>query len=59
MRDKDRIHLSIGTGVFIPLGSIHRLENPGTEILRVVETQIGSYTGEDDIERFEDVYGRV
>lgn len=59
VRDKDRIHLSIGTGVFIPLGSIHRLENPGTEILRVVETQIGSYTGEDDIERFEDVYGRV
>lgn len=59
VRDKDRIHLIVGTGVFIPQGSIHRLENPGTEILRVVETQIGSYTGEDDIERFEDVYGRV
>ncbi len=59
VRDNDRIHLSIGTGVFIPLGSIHRLENSGTEVLRVVETQIGSYTGEDDIERFEDVYGRV
>ncbi len=59
VRDRDRIHLSIGTGVFIPQGSIHRLENPGTEILRVVETQIGNYTGEDDIERLEDVYGRV
>lgn len=59
VRDKDRIHLTVGVGVFIPQGSVHRLENPGTDILRVVETQIGSYTGEDDIERLEDVYGRV
>ena len=59
VRGKERIHLSAGTSVVIPQGSIHRLENPGTETLRVIETQIGSYTGEDDIERFEDVYGRV
>lgn len=59
VRDKDRIHLSAGVEVFIPLGAIHRLENPGTETLRIVEVQIGAYTGEDDIERIEDVYGRV
>lgn len=59
VRDKDRIHLSVGTGVFIPQGSVHRLENPGPEILRIIETQIGSYTGEDDIERLEDAYGRA
>ncbi len=58
-RDKDRIHLSVGTGVFIPQGSVHRLENPGPDVLRVVETQIGNYTGEDDIERIEDIYGRA
>ncbi|MGA7269007.1 MAG: hypothetical protein WBX21_14745, partial [Aestuariivirga sp.] len=38
---------------------IHRLENTGHETLRIIEVQIGSYTGEDDIERIEDVYGRV
>jgi mannose-1-phosphate guanylyltransferase/mannose-6-phosphate isomerase len=59
VRGEDRIHLSTGEGVYIPLGSIHRLENPGPEVLRIVETQIGKYTGEDDIERIEDIYGRV
>lgn len=59
VRDRDRIHLSAGTGVFIPQGSLHRLENPGSEALRIVETQIGPYTGEDDIERVDDEYGRV
>jgi mannose-6-phosphate isomerase-like protein (cupin superfamily) len=40
-------------------GCIHRPENTGTELLRIIEVQIGSYTGEDDIERLEDIYGRV
>jgi mannose-1-phosphate guanylyltransferase/mannose-6-phosphate isomerase len=43
---------------FIPLGSKHRLENPGDEPLELIEVQSGSYLGEDDIVRFEDVYGR-
>jgi len=43
---------------YIPLGVIHRLENPGTEPLRVIEVQSGNYLGEDDIERFDDSYGR-
>lgn len=43
----------------IPAGSLHRLENPGPEPLELIEVQTGDYFGEDDIERFEDVYGRV
>jgi mannose-1-phosphate guanylyltransferase / mannose-6-phosphate isomerase len=44
---------------FIPMGTLHRLENPGTETLHLIETQCGDYFGEDDIERLEDVYGRA
>ncbi|HMQ09897.1 MAG TPA: mannose-1-phosphate guanylyltransferase/mannose-6-phosphate isomerase [Oligoflexia bacterium] len=45
--------------VFIPQGVSHRLENKGTEALHLIEVQYGSYLGEDDIVRLEDVYGRV
>jgi len=44
---------------FIPLGEKHRLENPGKVPLCLIEVQSGSYLGEDDIVRFEDVYGRT
>jgi len=44
---------------FIPLGEKHRLENPGDVPLRLIEVQSGGYLGEDDIVRFEDVYGRA
>ena len=43
---------------YIPLGSKHRLENPGKQALELIEVQSGGYLGEDDIVRFEDVYGR-
>ena len=43
---------------YIPLGTTHRLENPGRVELEMIEVQSGSYLGEDDIVRFEDVYGR-
>lgn len=43
---------------FIPQGAVHRLENPGTEPLELIEVQSGAYLGEDDIERLEDQYGR-
>jgi mannose-1-phosphate guanylyltransferase/mannose-6-phosphate isomerase len=43
---------------FIPMGTTHRLENPGKVPLHLVEVQSGSYLGEDDIVRFEDTYGR-
>lgn len=50
--------LSEDESTYIPLGTVHRLENPGMIPLELVEVQSGSYLGEDDITRFEDVYGR-
>jgi mannose-1-phosphate guanylyltransferase / mannose-6-phosphate isomerase len=44
---------------YIPIGAQHRLENPGQMPLRIVEVQCGDYLGEDDIIRFDDVYGRT
>jgi mannose-1-phosphate guanylyltransferase/mannose-6-phosphate isomerase len=44
--------------VYIPIGSIHRLANPGKIPLELIEVQVGSYLGEDDIARLDDVYGR-
>lgn len=52
------ILLSENESTYIPLGSIHSLENPGKIALEMIEIQTGSYLGEDDIERFEDLYGR-
>ena len=43
---------------YIPLGSKHRLSNPGKTPLVIIEIQSGSYLGEDDIVRFQDNYGR-
>jgi mannose-1-phosphate guanylyltransferase/mannose-6-phosphate isomerase len=51
--------LSQNQSCFIPLGSKHRLENTTKEPLELVEVQCGSYLGEDDIVRFDDVYGRA
>jgi mannose-1-phosphate guanylyltransferase/mannose-6-phosphate isomerase len=45
-------------GAYIPIGSVHRLANPGRIPLELIEVQVGSYTGEDDIVRIEDAYGR-
>jgi mannose-1-phosphate guanylyltransferase/mannose-6-phosphate isomerase len=43
---------------YIPIGAVHRLANPGRIPLELIEVQVGTYTGEDDIVRLEDVYGR-
>ena len=51
--------LSENQSVYIPLGSRHRLSNPGKVSLTLIEVQSGSYIGEDDIERIEDFYGRT
>jgi mannose-1-phosphate guanylyltransferase / mannose-6-phosphate isomerase len=45
--------------IYIPLGAVHRLENPGIVPLELIEVQSGSYLGEDDIVRYEDVYNRT
>ena len=50
--------LSENESTYIPLGSKHRLSNPGKIPLEIIEVQSGNYIGEDDIVRFEDVYGR-
>lgn len=45
--------------IYVPLGAVHRLENPGKIPMVLIEVQTGSYVGEDDITRFEDVYARA
>jgi len=50
--------LSENESTYIPIGAVHALENPGKVELELIEIQSGSYLGEDDIVRFEDVYGR-
>jgi mannose-1-phosphate guanylyltransferase/mannose-6-phosphate isomerase len=52
------ILLTENQSTYIPLGQVHRLANPGTIPLEIIEVQSGSYLGEDDIVRFEDTYGR-
>jgi mannose-1-phosphate guanylyltransferase/mannose-6-phosphate isomerase len=51
--------LTENESVYIPIGTTHRLENPGKLPLHLIEVQSGSYLGEDDIVRFEDVYART
>jgi mannose-1-phosphate guanylyltransferase / mannose-6-phosphate isomerase len=51
--------LTENQSTYIPLGTTHRLENPGKVPLHIIEVQSGSYLGEDDIVRFEDVYQRT
>ncbi|MDL2316722.1 mannose-1-phosphate guanylyltransferase/mannose-6-phosphate isomerase [Desulfovibrio sp. OttesenSCG-928-A18] len=57
--DKGEIILKEDESSYIPIGSRHRLENPGRIDLEIIEIQTGSYLGEDDIVRFEDSYGRI
>jgi mannose-1-phosphate guanylyltransferase/mannose-6-phosphate isomerase len=45
--------------VYIPVGALHRIENPGKLPLTLIEVQTGSYFGEDDIIRYDDVYARL
>ncbi|CAM8395144.1 {ManC} Mannose-1-phosphate guanylyltransferase [Candidatus Methylopumilus universalis] len=54
-----KITLQKNESTYIPLGYTHRLSNPGKDILEIIEVQSGDYLGEDDIERFDDNYGRV
>ena len=58
VRGDETMLLSENQSTYIPLGVLHRLENPGRIDLEIVEIQSGSYLGEDDIVRFDDNYGR-
>ena len=57
-RDNDVFELFANQSTYIPIGAKHRLENPGKDMLELIEVQSGDYLGEDDIVRYEDVYGR-
>ena len=56
--DKSVKVLGPGQSIYVPLGSIHRLENQEKNMLIIIEVQIGTYLGEDDIVRYEDIYSR-
>ena len=58
-RGAETFLLTENQSTYIPIGEIHRLHNPGKTDLEMIEVQSGSYLGEDDIVRFEDVYGRI
>ena len=58
-RGEETFLLSEDQSTYIPIGERHRLENPGQIPLEIIEVQSGGYLGEDDIVRFEDVYGRT
>lgn len=57
-RGSETLLLSENQSTYIPLGEVHRLANPGSIPLEIIEVQSGSYLGEDDIVRLEDTYGR-
>ena len=58
-RDAETLLVRENESVYLPLGCVHRLENPGKIPLTLIEVQSGPYLGEDDIVRFEDTYGRT
>ena len=58
-RNEEVFLLGENESTFLPLGAVHRLRNPGKVPLELIEVQSGSYLGEDDIVRLEDVYGRA
>ena len=58
-RGEETFTLTENQSTYIPLGELHRLENPGSIDLELIEVQSGSYLGEDDIVRFDDIYGRL
>lgn len=57
--DDKVLDLNANESVHIPLGAVHRMENPGDTDMHLVEVQCGSYLGEDDIVRYEDIYNRA
>jgi mannose-1-phosphate guanylyltransferase/mannose-6-phosphate isomerase len=58
LRDGEILEVARNESVYLPIGTVHRMENRGTMPLKVVEVAVGEYLGEDDIVRYEDDYGR-
>ena len=59
VNEEKMLTLTEGESTYIPIGVMHSLENKSNDVLEVIEIQSGSYLGEDDIERFDDIYGRA
>jgi mannose-1-phosphate guanylyltransferase/mannose-6-phosphate isomerase len=57
--DDDVFDLTVNESTYIPIGAVHRIENPGDVPVHIIEVQCGDYLGEDDIVRLEDNYGRA
>jgi mannose-1-phosphate guanylyltransferase/mannose-6-phosphate isomerase len=57
--NKDSFSMKKNDHIFIPLGAIHRIENPNKKPVKIIEVQVGSILKESDIVRFQDVYGRI
>jgi len=57
-RGEEQLFVYENESIYLPIGTVHRLENPGKVPLSIIEVQSGSYLGEDDIVRIEDSYGR-
>jgi mannose-1-phosphate guanylyltransferase / mannose-6-phosphate isomerase len=58
-KDGEEIMVTENESIYIPVGVVHCLENPGVIPLEIVEVQSGSYLGENDIVRYQDNYGRI
>jgi len=58
-RDEDVVQVHENESIYLPIGCRHRLSNPGKIDLELIEVQTGSYLGEDDIVRLEDIYNRI
>lgn len=58
-KDDETVMLRENESIYLPIGCVHALENPGKTPLELIEVQVGGYLGEDDIVRFEDRYGRI
>jgi mannose-1-phosphate guanylyltransferase / mannose-6-phosphate isomerase len=58
-RNEEVVQVHENESIYLPIGCKHRLSNPGKIDLELIEVQTGSYLGEDDIVRFEDIYNRV
>ncbi len=58
-KGEETLIISENESIYLPVGIIHALENPGKIMLEIIEVQTGSYLGEDDIVRLEDIYGRT
>jgi mannose-1-phosphate guanylyltransferase/mannose-6-phosphate isomerase len=57
-KGEEEIIVKKNEGIYIPVGAKHKLENKGKIPLQIIEVQVGEYLGEDDIIRFDDIYGR-